>query len=77
MATRRVRALFFRPGEAEWASSVWVDVDAAEGTVTLQHDYGADLSPGPGWEVAAGGARYEVRSVAGRVLTVTAIGGAA
>ncbi len=78
MAAKRVRALFFKPGTNPDNPdfNVWVDLDAAAGTVTLLHDYGADLKPEAGWDVRADGKRYGVGSVSGLVLSVAEIGGA-
>jgi hypothetical protein len=70
MGARRVRVLFWRPGEAEAAHNVWADLDAEAGELTLLHDYGEDLRPAPGWAVAAGPERYEVSRVDGRVLAL-------
>ncbi len=78
MAARRVRALFYHPDTNPDVptANVWVDLDAAAGTVTLLHDYGADLAPVVGWTVTADGKRYGVSGVSGLVLSVAEIGGA-
>lgn len=74
---KRVRILFYAPDQPEAAGNVWADLDPAAGTLTLLHDYGADLAPVAGWEVEAGNVgRWEVRHADGRKLTVVRIGGA-
>ena len=77
MAVMRVRVVFFRPDEFEAVASVWADLDAANLTLTMLHDYGADLTPAPGWTIIMGAParvgglqRFAVTSVNGRVLGV-------
>lgn len=68
---KRVRAEFYRPGETEWATSLWADLveePDAHPLFRLLHDY-PHFHPQPGWRLQFPGREFEIIGVDGRNLT--------
>ena len=68
--TDRARVVFLAPPEFRPGANIWVGAKTpADGALelTLLQDY-PDLKPVAGWHVKVGPHKYEVRTVAGRVI---------
>ncbi len=68
---RRVRVLFYLPGQTDPTANLWVDVLPEEGgetLVSLLHDY-PDFHPEPGWRIEGAGPPLTILSASGRALT--------